>query len=319
MAFHNVRFPEDIGYGSQGGAAYSTNIITLDSGQEVRIARWSQPRHKYDASYGIRSLDDLTTVINFFHARHGTANAFRWKDHLDFSSDSTGRGTPAWNDHTLGILVSAPETIQLRKSYVNGGETTYRNITKPTAGSTVVGWGGANKTSGWSIDEETGIITITDSGADGLTITAGCQFDVPVRFGEELDDGLMMSHDAFEIGSISSIPVIEIKSPIVSTDDYNYGGSKEYFAADDLSHSYADGRVVWTELTTGTATITLPEPTNYFATGGAYFYALHKGIGGSFVVKNHLGATIVSLGAALGAIIVCVISSGGVRSWEKIA
>jgi len=319
MAFHNERFPENISYGSRGGAAYSTNIMSLDSGHEVRSARWSSPRHRYDASFGIEDLDDIYAIIKFFHARLGTANGFRWKDHLDYSTAANGRDAAAWNDQPLGLFQLAPDSIQMRKAYTNGSNTTYRGLTKIVAGTTKVGWGGSAKTSGWSIDEQTGIITITDASANAQGIYAGCEFDVPVRFGEELDDGLMLSHDAFNLASIPSIPIIEIKEPVVMPDDYFYGGAKEYVSGDDVSHSIADGRVIWTAMSSGTVTVQLPQPTNYYATGGAYFYALHKGYGGTLVIKNHAGTTLASMAPTLGALFVIVISSGGIRSFEVIA
>jgi len=38
MGFHEVRFPDDISYGSDGGPGYNTNIIEMDSGDGARYA-----------------------------------------------------------------------------------------------------------------------------------------------------------------------------------------------------------------------------------------------------------------------------------------
>jgi len=55
MGFHEVRFADDISYGSSGGPGFSTNIVRLDSGAEVRIPRWSSGTHRYNVAYGLKS------------------------------------------------------------------------------------------------------------------------------------------------------------------------------------------------------------------------------------------------------------------------
>ena len=83
MTFLETQFPEGISYGSRGGPGYSTEILTLDSGQEIRIARWNSARHRYDASYGVQNYADLKSVLDFYHATRGAADGFRWKDWME--------------------------------------------------------------------------------------------------------------------------------------------------------------------------------------------------------------------------------------------
>lgn len=58
----------------------------LGSGHEERNTRWAQSRRRYDAGYGVKSLDDLHGVITFFEERRGRLYGFRWKDMSDFRS-----------------------------------------------------------------------------------------------------------------------------------------------------------------------------------------------------------------------------------------
>lgn len=314
MAFHEVQFPSDISYGAKGGPGFSTLIQRLDSGHEIRTARWSQALHQFNAGYGIRSYADITSVIAFYHARLGATHGFRWKDWADFSTDSTGRGTAAWDDQDLGVFGSATDTIQLRKAYASGSSTVYRNLTKPVAGTVKVGWdhdGDSTPTeqgSGWTVDTTTGIITITDSSADGKTIYAGAQFDIPCRFGEMGDEVLEITHSSFNTADINQIQIMEIADPTVVADDFNYGGAKQHAA--DASISIADGRVQWTEQSSGNITLTMPQPTNYYALGGPYFYFLHDGTAGSLIIKNYAGVTQVTLTAGEGCVVLLGISSG---------
>ena len=86
MAFHEVRFPDDISRGARGGPERRTQVVELASGDEERNASWANSRRRYDAAYGIRRADDLAAVVAFFEARNGRLHGFRWKDWGDYRS-----------------------------------------------------------------------------------------------------------------------------------------------------------------------------------------------------------------------------------------
>jgi uncharacterized protein (TIGR02217 family) len=90
MAFYEVRFPTAIAFGSSGGPERKTEIVALASGFEERNAVWANSRRRYDAGYGVKSLDDVHTVIAFFEARMGRLHGFRFKDFSDFKSCAPG-------------------------------------------------------------------------------------------------------------------------------------------------------------------------------------------------------------------------------------
>jgi uncharacterized protein (TIGR02217 family) len=56
MAFHEVRFPDNISRGARGGPERRTQIVELASGDEERNASWVNSRRRYDVAYGIRLL-----------------------------------------------------------------------------------------------------------------------------------------------------------------------------------------------------------------------------------------------------------------------
>ena len=321
MAFHeSAIFPTDISYGSQGGAGYNTAISKLDSGHEIRSGRWSQPRHTYNAQYAIKTLAELESVLEFFHARQGTLHGFRWKDQMDFSTDSTRRGTASWDDVTL-VAKNASNQVQLQTHYTSGGQTLKRNIEKPIAGTVKVGWNGSEKdgsSSGevWSVDNSTGIITATDAGS--YVVSAGCQFHVPCRFGEEIDKNFPLSFDAYELGSIPSIPIIEIKSALENLTDYDYGGAKEYVAtsgAVQYSHGLADGRVIYcTASSTHVITIVLPNITANMPTGAPYFMVFNEGGGGNVLVKEG-STTLATVSQNKGVMVGVYVNTSGTRKY----
>ena len=99
MAFHDIRFPANLSFGSVGGPERRTEIVTLANGFEERNTPWAHSRRRYDAGLGLRSLDDVETLIAFFEARGGQLHGFRWKDWSDYKSCApsavAGAGGPA--------------------------------------------------------------------------------------------------------------------------------------------------------------------------------------------------------------------------------
>lgn len=207
MAFHETQFPPDISYGSSGGPKRLTQIVSLKSGFEQRNQVWAHSRRSYDAGVGIRGMNQLADVLVFWEARRGSLHGFRWKDWTDYKSGlPTAAVTNA--DQILGTGTGAQTTFQLVKRYTNGGSEYARPITKPVTGTVVVALNGVNQPSGWTVNTTTGIITFTVAPGAGVVVTAGFEFDVPVRFA---DDELNISIEGFQAGAAQSIRILEIR------------------------------------------------------------------------------------------------------------
>ncbi|MGH1350009.1 MAG: phage distal tail protein, Rcc01695 family [Methyloligellaceae bacterium] len=130
MSFHEIRFPTSISLGSEGGPERRTEIVTLGSGHEERNTRWADSRRKYNAGYGIKSLDDLHSVIDFFEERRGRLYGFRWKDHTDYKSCPPSQAISD-TDQIIGTGDGATDTFQLIKTYGTVYAPYTRQITKP--------------------------------------------------------------------------------------------------------------------------------------------------------------------------------------------
>jgi uncharacterized protein (TIGR02217 family) len=206
-AFHEVRFPTAISYESTGGPERKTEVVTLGSGYEQRNAVWANSRRKYDAGYGVKSLDDIHAVIAFFEARMGKLYGFRFKDFSDYKSCAPLQAVAA-ADQTIGGGDGATTAFQLKKLYASGSYSWSRTIMKPVDGSVVIAVAGAELTSGWSFDSATGIVAFAAAPAKGAAITAGFEFDVPVRFDT---DALSINLAAWGAGDIPAIPIVEIR------------------------------------------------------------------------------------------------------------
>lgn len=205
--FHEVRFPLEIAFASSGGPERKTEVVALGSGFEERNAVWANSRRRYDVGYGIKSLDDIHTVLAFFEARLGKLYGFRFRDFADYKSCAPLQ-TAAATDQTIGGGDGSTKTFQLKKSYASGGAAWVRSILKPVSGSVCVAVNGTALTSGWSVDTATGIVSFDTAPASGAAVTAGFAFDVPVRFDT---DKLSVSLVDFNAGRVPSIPLVEIR------------------------------------------------------------------------------------------------------------
>jgi uncharacterized protein (TIGR02217 family) len=206
IAFDDVRFPTAISRDATGGPERRTEIVTLASGREERNTRWAHSRRRYNAGFGVKSLDDLHEVIRFFEERRGRLHGFRWKDHADWKSCPPQQQVSAL-DQPIGTGDGLATSFHLVKRYGSGLRDYVRTINKPVTGTVRAAVGGV-ETNAFTVNAATGLITFTAAPAAGAAITAGFAFDVPVRFDT---DQLSINLQNFTAGQIPEIAIIEIK------------------------------------------------------------------------------------------------------------
>ncbi len=206
MTFHEIRFPTAIAFHSTGGPERRTEIVTLGSGFEERNGVWANSRRRYDVGTGVKTLDDVHAVIAFFEARLGRLTGFRFKDFTDFKSCAPGAEISPL-DQPVGLGDGETRSFRLFKRYVSGPSGWSRTISKPVADTVRVALAGV-ETTGFGIDTTTGIVTFDTAPALGAEITAGFEFDVPVRFDTDV---LSINLANFRAGEIPSIPLVEIR------------------------------------------------------------------------------------------------------------
>lgn len=209
MAFHEVRFPANLSFGSQGGPERRTDIVTLANGHEERNTPWAHSRRRYDAGVGLRSLDDLEALIAFFEARQGQLYGFRWKDWSDFKSCPSSRAVSD-EDQLLGLGDAATQSFSLSKRYVSGEQVYVRPVVKPVAGTVRVAVAGLAQVEAvdFTVDVARGLVSFVEPPARGARVTAGFEFDVPVRFDT---DRIQVSMASFQAGDVPSVPVVEVR------------------------------------------------------------------------------------------------------------
>lgn len=209
-SFHDVLFPLAVSFGATGGPERRNEIVALTSGREKRNTRFAHSRRHYDAGTGLRSLEDLHEVLAFFEARRGSLHGFRFRDPFDMQSCAPGV-SPTALDQVLGTGDGMARRFALAKTYGAGPDAYRRPVEKPVAGTLRIAVAGVERAAtDFSFDEVTGEVVFASGSApgNGQPVTAGYEFDVPVRFDT---DRLSVSLRAFKAGQIPSIPLIEVQ------------------------------------------------------------------------------------------------------------
>ena len=204
--FHEIRFPGAIAFHSSGGPERKTEIVTLGSGFEERNAVWANSRRRYDVGYGIRTLDDLHGVLEFFEARMGCLYGFRFCDFADFKSCAPGAAVQP-NDQNIGTGDGTTKTFQLSKTYRSGTAQWVRPIKKPVVDSVRIAFDGVEQSGNFSVDTTKGLVGFTAAPGSGAIVSAGFAFDTPVRFDS---DFLALNLANFMAGDIPSILLVEV-------------------------------------------------------------------------------------------------------------
>lgn len=206
--FDDIRYPLALGRGSTVMPEFSTSIVITASGHERRNSAWSDARLRFDVGPGVRSEQELGTLIAFFRARRGAARGFRLHDPHDFSSHAM-TGEPSPFDQLIGIGDGVETAFALTKHYGAGDDAQQRRITRPNSASVRVSVDGI-ETSQFTL-EATGIVRLHSAPQAGTDVRAGFTFDVPVRFAE---DRLEISSTVFAASEAPSVPLIELRETV---------------------------------------------------------------------------------------------------------
>jgi uncharacterized protein (TIGR02217 family) len=146
----------------------------------------------------------MQAVLAFFEERRGRLHGFLWRDGIDHSS---GGAVPLPGDQAIGTGDGVKTGFQLLKRYGAAFDPYFRPIRKPVEGSVRVAVAGVERTSGWTVDVTTGVVSFSVAPAVGAAVSAGFLFDVPVRFDT---DRLDIEWSSFDGAEAPNIPLVEI-------------------------------------------------------------------------------------------------------------
>ena len=129
-------------YGTSGGPGQDVNVVETDGGNVEVVVRGENARRKYNLAWNVKSRTQLAYVAEFYVARQGPANGFRYKDWLDFTTAADHQGAYSATDHVIGTGDGTQATFRLLKRYLSGPSTRIRYLTKPVTGKVAVALNG---------------------------------------------------------------------------------------------------------------------------------------------------------------------------------
>lgn len=168
-AFAEARIDDDlIIYHTIGGPSFQTVIGATQSGYESRDAVLEFPGGKWELGERRMLPADFERMQDFFHARRGRWEGFRFKNWGNYRDMGHGILLP---------IAGSTTTMQMFKTYPSGGSTSMSKITKPIAGIKI--FRNAVIDVAAVVDTTTGIVTPASTTG---TLTWTGEFDWPVRF-----------------------------------------------------------------------------------------------------------------------------------------
>lgn len=322
MASHAVRLPDRFSRGALFGPGFATKITETDSGAESRIQRYpAGGRRRFNLSRAIDNLDSLRELMEFYIVRDGARISFRTKDWSDYAT------TPTWtthrdaddavteNDVVIGVGDGTTQTFPMVKKYTSGDYTVIRALTKIVEDTMLVALDGVTTGFAFTVDIETGYITITPAPGSGVEITAGCEFDVPTRFEEDTDEKFQIAIQSVESGELPDINVVEDLRAIGASQSRDFGG------AEDLGNISANATLselngVLQRFTPTTSGLKLFLPTTASTQLGGPIFAIENGSNlYTLTIRNNAdSATIVTIPAA-GAVEIWLGLVGSTKTW----
>ena len=212
MSFHEIRFPTDISRGAQGGPERRTDVVVLGSGFEERNAAG---RTRAAATTPATASSRSTTCTPSSPSSRSGAGG---------STASAGATTPTANrarraatpsplDQVIGTGDGTHAAFQLVKTYGAAHAPWYAHDRQagrraPCASPSTAMSETRATTS--RVDAATGFVHVPAGARAGgrRVVTAGFEFDVPVRFDT---DRLEINLSGFRHGAIPHIPIVEVR------------------------------------------------------------------------------------------------------------
>jgi len=203
MAFLEERLPITITAGSSGGPVAKRTKVYTQSGQLRQNFHWTRPKHNYDLSFGIKTIEHFEAVRSMWYVVMfgGPYEGFRMRDWSDYEVTTAIGG--------LAALDGSPTEWQLQRIYTVGSASYRRAIYKldgvPKVYRTRTG---VTTLIAPTVDLNTGLAVITDH-VGGDTYAWSGMFDVPVTFSDDAMDQIEITGNANEL--LQSLPSIRVE------------------------------------------------------------------------------------------------------------
>src|SRR6185503_17253987 len=115
------RFPTDLSFQKPGGPGFNVDVQVLESGHEQRNQFWPESRREFEIGYGMRTVDQVTAVLDFFESVGGMEHGFRLRDWRAYKSRRISFAGPegetqdpiAATDQVISVDATTEDAFQL--------------------------------------------------------------------------------------------------------------------------------------------------------------------------------------------------------------
>lgn len=169
----------DARYGTSFTESYEVKN-TQDGGSDYGLLVHPYPVLRYELNFANCLREGLAKALrDLYHRSAGTFGGFRLRHHADFSTNNYTLAPTHTDQKTIAVTT---KIFQLVRWYGPQGvmSSPRRLIRKPITGTVKIGVGGVLTSSGFTIDYTKGLVTFAS--VPSGEVTAGCEFDIPVRF-----------------------------------------------------------------------------------------------------------------------------------------
>lgn len=320
MGFIDIEMPETLQYQSSFGSGFAVQVQSNATGHEQLTLRASQARHRFSLRKQFLSPEEAAEMKRFVMATQGSFAYWKVKDWSDYTSATNGIDAPAWTDQEIGTGDGATTQFQLLKTYATAGATPYdRLIELPKTGTVVVAEDGGTPASAYTVNDTTGVVTFTTAPGVGVTITAGFEFFVMVRFAEEagtLMSAIARGHDVWDL---QAFDLLEKVSDGEWSDRWWPGGATDWGDIDaDIGLSFRNGMLNRINPTSAGLNVYLPAP-GLTPGGPNLFYICNENATNSVTIRDDAGTLIATLPVSTNAQVGLYTDTSGDRVWKVIA
>lgn len=249
--------------GLVGGPGFKTVIQEVADGSEMRISKWQRPKRTFDIGNAIDTPDDFRALLAHYRQVRGSLYGFRMRDPFDWSTHPTHMQEPDPSIVSHRQLIGAGDgtttTYQLCKRYKCGNVERVRPITHPQYQGSVNDDGPVPPAIMTNGDPDTyvnvifvddveqtegthyawvqngGQVEFVSAPAAGSAIYWCGTFEIPVRFDQDIDQGLLASMTTSEVFS-AELTATELSVPEPFSDHKWMGG---VVAVANTSHDVA--------------------------------------------------------------------------------
>lgn len=295
--FHDhAVLPEVVAKATSLGPGFRNEVHEVAEGEFGRLMHWQRPLIRGDVLSTVQLAEDYGPLLSFVRSREGSRYGFRVLDANDHSTHHHHVGVPTASDyrhrHIIGAGDGSTFAFQLRKTYRSPipswgtapAVERYRPISRPVqpnkpSHAMHIFVDGVEQTegAGYTVDYSGGVVNFGTAPGKGSVIEWAGTFHTAMRFGIDLDQGMLADLGTGTSLDLPPLPVVEIGEQVVLSDHKWRGGFVQGATANKhQAITLSDGMVQFHAAGNSALFYTLPVA-DQFVDGGPHLLIYNSG------------------------------------------